>query len=109
MQTRITLFLLIMFVVAGLALPSTGASAAPPQPLTITHVSALDTTNNGWTVELSDGTVLFVELRAFETGSIAPAAGAMTNFADQGWLPILGYYGYATFQQHGRTYHGYRH
>ena len=40
-----------------------------------------------------------------ETGGKAPVVGAVSSFSDQGWLPILGYYGYATFVQNGLTYH----
>jgi len=81
-----------------------GAPQSAPT-VQITSVSALDMRTNIWTVELSSHDILHVELRAFETGGKAPVVGTISSFSDQGWLPILGYYGYATFVQNGLTYH----
>ena len=103
--------LTILFVAAALASATRPAAAAPrrAQPtIRVTSVSALDTKNNGWMVSLSNGATLFVELRAFDTHGQSPSIGAISNFSDQGWLPILGYYGYATFTQNGVTYHAHR-
>ena len=102
----ITLFSLIaLIIIASLAAPVQPVSAATQ--LRITSVSALSA-QNLWTVRLSNGVTLRVEKRAFSTGGSAPAPGTVTDFHDQGWLPILGYYGYATFAQGGVTFYGYR-
>jgi len=102
--------LTILFVVAFVS--ATHPAAAAPlqaQPaIRVTSISTLDTKNNGWTVGLSNGATMFVELRAFDTHGQSPSIGAISNFSDQGWLPILGYYGYATFSQNGVTYHAHR-
>ncbi len=99
-----------LIIIAIFAMTARPAVAATPSgaALRITSVSALNMQSNCWTVELSNGVTLQVEKRAFDTGGANPAIGAITNFHDQGWLPILGYFGYATFMQSGVTYHGYR-
>jgi len=84
--------------------PVLGAPQSAPA-VRIIHVSPLDVSTNTWTITLSGGDTLRVELRAFETGGKAPTIGTISSFSDQGWLPILGYYGYATFVQNGLTYH----
>ena len=99
------LSLIALIIVASLAAPAQPAFAATQ--LRITGVSALSA-QNLWTVRLSNGVTLRVEKRAFTTGGSAPALGSVTDFHDQGWLPILGYYGYATFAQGGVTFYGYR-
>jgi len=111
MKTFATITLTILFVAAALSLATRPAAAAPHQPqatIRVTSVSALDTKNNGWTVSLSNGATMFVELRAFDTQGQSPSIGVISNFSDQGWFPILGYYGYATFVQNGVTYHALR-
>jgi hypothetical protein len=72
--------------------------------ITITSISALNLATNTWTTTLSTGDVLNIELRALN-GAGAPQRGAISNFIDQGWLPILGYYGFATFDQNGARYY----
>ena len=72
--------------------------------ITITSVSALNLATNTWATTLSTGDTLNVELRALN-GAGAPQRGAISNFVDQGWLPILGYYGFATFDQNGARYY----
>ena len=102
----ITLFSLIaLIIIASLAAPAQPVSAATQ--LRITGVSALSA-QNLWTVRLSNGVTLRVEKRAFSTGGSSPVTGNVTDFHDQSWLPILGYYGYATFAQSGVIFYGYR-
>ncbi len=102
----LSLFSLIaLLIIASLAAPARPALAATQ--LRITSVAALSA-QNLWTVRLSNGVTLRVEKRAFTTAASTPAVGTVTNFHDQGWLPILGYYGYATFVQSGVTFSGYR-
>mgnify|MGYP000913344808 CR=1 FL=1 len=100
-------------LLATALLASLAPSLAPlpttaPTPLSITAVSSLNTTTNTWAISLNTGLTLQVELRAFDTGGAAPQVGAIDVFRDQGWLPIFGYYGYATFTQHGIAYHAMR-
>lgn len=103
----------IVIIAAALALftafprPVLGAPQGAPA-VRIIHVSPLDVSTNTWTITLSSGDTMRVDLRAFETGGKAPTVGAISSFSDQGWLPILGYYGYATFVQHEITYHATR-
>ena len=101
-RTLITLILIAIFPMT--AHTATAAAQAGPV-LRITNVSTLDMSTNTWTIQLSSGDSLRVELRAFDTGGKSPSIGAISNFSDQGWLPILGYYGYATFDQNGIVYH----
>ena len=111
MKTFGTITLTLLFVAAALALATRHVAAAVQQSeatIRVTSVSALDTKNNGWTVSLSNDATMFVELRAFDTHGQAPSIGVISNFSDQGWFPILGYYGYATFAQNGVTYHAHR-
>ena len=75
--------------------------------LTITNVSTLNLATNCWAVTLSSGDALQVELRALN-GAGAPQRGAISNFVDQGWLPILGYYGFATFDQNSHHFYAHR-
>ena len=84
----------------------TAASTSGPA-ITITSVSALNLATNTWTTTLSTDDVLNVELRALN-GAGAPQRGAISNFIDQGWLPILGYYGFATFDQNGHHFYAHR-
>jgi hypothetical protein len=102
--------LAILILIAIFPMTAHTAAAAPQAgpALRITSVATLDTGTNTWTIRLSSGDTLRVELRAFDTGGKAPSVGAISNFSDQGWLPILGYYGYATFAQSGITYHATR-
>jgi len=99
--------LVILIFIAIFPTTAHTATAAPQAGLAlrITSVSTLDMGTNTWTIQLSSGDTLRVELRAFDTGGKSPSVGAISNFRDQGWLPILGYYGYATFDQHGIAYH----
>jgi hypothetical protein len=92
---------------AALALPARPVAAAPAQEdaLSVTFVSGMH--DNGWTVTLSNGVTLFVEVRVFETHGRAPSIGPIQNFQDQGWF-VISYYGYASFTQSSVTYHGYR-
>jgi hypothetical protein len=110
MKTIATIALATLIIIAVFAMTTrpAAAAAASTTPLTITSVSALNTHTICWTVKLSSGVTLQIEKRAFDTGGTNPAVGAITNFRDQGWLPILGYFGYATFVQSGVTYYGYR-
>ena len=100
----------IVIIAAAIALfvafprPVLGARQSAPA-VRIIRVSPLDVSTNTWTITLSSGDTMQVELRAFETGGTSPTVGTISNFSDQGWLPILGYYGYATFVQHDITYH----
>jgi len=87
--------------------PAVAAAPCPAGKLCVTAVGALDTKENVWPVTFSNGMVLKIELRAFESGQ-APSLGPVSNFSDQSWFPIVGYYGYATFTQNGVTYHGHR-
>jgi len=86
--------------------PTNHVAAAPTSgpAITITSVSALNLATNTWATRLSTGDTLNVELRALN-GAGAPHIGAISNFVDQGWLPILGYYGFATFEQNGARYY----
>jgi hypothetical protein len=99
--------LAILILIALFSITGHTAAAAPQAgpALRITSVSTLDVSTNTWTIRLSSGDTLRVELRAFDTGGKSPGVGAISNFSDQSWLPILGYYGYATFLQNGITYH----
>ena len=99
--------LAILILIAIFIMTAHTAAAAPQvgPALRITSVSTLDVSTNTWTIRLSSGDTLHVELRAFDTGGKSPSVGTISNFSDQGWLPILGYYGYATFLQSGITYH----
>ena len=99
--------LAILNLIAIFTMTAHTATAAPQAgpALRITSVSTLDMGTNTWTIQLSSGDTLRVELRAFDTGGKSPSVGAISNFSDQGWLPFLGYYGYATFDQNGIAYH----
>lgn len=99
--------LVILIFIAIFTMTAHTATAAPQAgpALRITSVSTLDLGTNTWTIQLSSGDSLRVELRAFDTGGKSPSVGLVSNFSDQGWLPILGYYGYATFDQNGIAYH----
>lgn len=97
--------IIALLLIASLAAPARPAFAATQ--LRITSVSVLSA-QNLWSARLSNGVTLRVEKRAFTTGGSAPAPGNVTDFRDQSWLPILGYYGYASFAQSGVTYYGYR-
>ena len=102
--------LTLLSLIALIIIVSLAAAAQPVYAATqlrITGVSALSA-QNLWTVRLSNGVTLRVEKRAFSTGGSSPVTGNVTDFHDQGWLPILGYYGYATFAQGGVTFYGYR-
>jgi hypothetical protein len=102
--------LVILVFITIFAMRAHTATAAPQAgpALRITSVSPLDLGTNTWPIQLSSGYSLRVELRAFDTGGKSPSVGAISNFSDQGWLPILGYYGYATFDQNGIAYHATR-
>lgn len=99
-----------LIIIAVFAMTARPAVAATPSAgsLRITSASALNGRTNCWTVKLSNGVTLQVEKRSFDTGGTNPAIGAIGNYRDQHWLPILGYFGYATFVQGGVTYYGYR-
>ena len=106
----LSLLLLAALVVVTLgalrARPAIAASqVATTSDLSITSVSGLNASTNEWTITLSTGSTLRVENRVFDTGGSAPQIGAIADFDDQGWFPILGYYGYATFTQHAIRYH----
>ena len=107
MKIFASLALATLIIATAFALPTHTAHATTPSAsaLRITSVSTLDMGTNTWTIQLSSGDTLRVELRAFDTGGKSPSVGAISNFSDQGWLPILGYYGYATFDQNGIAYH----
>ena len=92
-----------------IALPTRHAAAATKNAplMKITSVSALNLTTNTWATTLSTGDTLQVELRAL-AGAGAPHTGPISDFVDQGWLPILGYYGFATFEQNGNHYYAHR-
>ena len=96
----------LIIAIALFATPSHQVTAAPTSgpALTITSVSALNLATSTWATTLSTGDILNVELRALN-GAGAPRIGAISNFVDQGWLPILGYYGFATFEQNGAHYY----
>jgi ABC-type sugar transport system substrate-binding protein len=80
--------------------------AAPTStPPSITTVSPLQ--GNGWTVQLNDGTKLFVEVRALDTAGRGPRPGQITDFTDQ-WQLVGMYGGHATFKQGGLTYYAFR-
>ena len=95
-----------IFALSLFATPPHQVVAAPNAvpAITITSVSALNLATNTWATTLSTGDTLNVELRALN-GAGAPHIGAISNFVDQGWLPILGYYGFATFEQNGARYY----
>lgn len=99
-----------LIIIAVFAMTARPAVAATPSAgsLRITSASALNGRTNCWTVTLSNSVTLQVEKRAFDTGGANPVIGAISSFRDQHWLPILGYFGYATFVQSGVTYYGYR-
>jgi hypothetical protein len=105
-----SLILATLIVSAVFSMTAGSAVAAPPSSsaLRIMSVSALSDRTHCWTANLSSGTTLQVEKRAFDTGGSNPVVGAISDFRDQGWLPLLGYFGYATFVQNGVTYHAYR-
>ena len=102
----IALIAAIVITIALFAAPTNHVAAAPTSDpaITITSVSVLNLATNAWATTLSTGDTLNVELRALN-GAGAPHIGAISNFVDQGWLPILGYYGFATFEQNGAHYY----
>jgi len=110
MKIIATIALAALIIIAIFAMTARPAVAASPSgaALRITSVSTLNMQTNCWTVELSNGVTLQVEKRAFDTGGANPAIGAISNFHDQHWLPIVGYFGSATFVQGRVTYYGYR-
>jgi hypothetical protein len=110
MKTIAAFALAALIVTAVFAMTARSVVAATPSAasLRITSASALNDRTNCWTVRLSNGATLQVEKRAFDTGGHNPAVGGISGFRDQHWLPILGYFGYATFVQGGVTYYGYR-
>ena len=99
---------LIIIAVFSMSTRPAAAASVSAAALRITSASALNDRSNCWTVRLSSGVTLQVEKRAFDTGGHSPAVGAIGGFRDQHWLPIIGYFGYATFVQGGVTYYGYR-
>jgi hypothetical protein len=103
---KIALIAVIIIASSLFATPAHQVVAAPRADpvLTITNVSTLNLATNTWTTTLSTGDTLNVELRALN-GAGAPQRGAISNFIDQGWLPILGYYGFATFDQNGHHFY----
>jgi hypothetical protein len=110
MKTTTAIIAAVIVAIALFAvLPARAAVAAPTAApaVEITRVSALNLATNTWATTLSTGDTLQVELRALN-GAGAPRVGAISDFVDQGWLPILGYYGYATFTQNGNTYYAHR-
>ena len=101
------------FLLATVLFASPAPTMAPlPTPtstrISVTAVNSLNTTTNTRAISLNTGLTLQVELRAFDTGGAAPQVGAIDAFRDQSWLPFFGYYGYATFTQHGIAYHAKR-
>jgi hypothetical protein len=110
MRIIASIALAALIIIAVFSMTTRPAAAATPSAasLRITSASALNDRTNCWTVRLSSGVTLQVEKRAFDTGGHNPAVGAISGFRDQHWLPILGYFGYATFVQGGVTYYGYR-
>jgi hypothetical protein len=116
-KTIAPFLLCAMILAAVLAMTSTPSHAASPSTAatcssgkavgTLSIIEVCPSKTGGWQVTLSNGTVLQIERRALDNNQ-AIAPGAITNFQDQGWLPLLGYYGYASFVQHGVTYKGYR-
>jgi hypothetical protein len=109
MKTIATLTAVIIVAITIIALPTRNVAAAPKNAsvVKITSVSALNLATNTWATMLSTGDTLQVELRALD-GAGAPHTGPISNFVDQGWLPILGYYGFATFDQNGHHYYAHR-
>ena len=109
MKSLASIFSVVIIASTLFAIPAHQATAAPKAAsgVTITSVSALDLATNTWATTLSTGDVLNVELRALN-GAGAPQRGAISNFIDQGWLPILGYYGFATFDQNGHHFYAHR-
>jgi len=103
MKTIASIAALIIAIFATPAHRTIAAPTASPK-VSITSVSALNLATNTWATTLSTGDTLNVELRALN-GAGAPHIGAISNFVDQGWLPILGYYGFATFEQNGARYY----
>jgi len=99
----------LIIAIALFAIPTHHVTAAPvaTPALRITSVSILDLATNTWAATLSTGDVLQVELRALN-GAGAPHVGTISNFVDQSWLPILGYYGFATFDQNGHHFYAHR-
>jgi ABC-type sugar transport system substrate-binding protein len=100
--------LTVALIAIVLIVPTVAAHrrAAPTStPPTITSVSPLQ--GNGWTVELNDGTKLFVEIRALDTGGRGPKPGPIQNFQDQ-YLFYGFEAGHATLEQGGITYYAYR-
>ena len=105
MKTIASIAALIIAIALFATLAHQVVAAPTSSPaLTITSVSALNLATNTWATTLSTGDTLNVELRALN-GAGAPRIGAISNFVDQGWLPILGYYGFATFDQNGARYY----
>jgi hypothetical protein len=102
----IAAFIIAIAIFATPAHRTIAAPIASPE-VSITSVSTLNLATNCWAVTLSSGDTLQVELRALN-GAGAPHRGAISNFIDQGWLPILGYYGFATFDQNGRHFYAHR-
>ena len=105
MKTIVTITTCIISALLFIA-PTNHVAAAPTSgpAITITSVSTLNLATNTWATTLSTGDTLNVELRALN-GAGAPRIGAISNFVDQGWLPILGYYGFATFDQNGHHFY----
>src|SRR5690348_3567880 len=105
MKSLASIFSVVIIASTLFATPAHQVTAAPRADpvLTITNVSTLNLATNTWAATLSTGDVLQVELRALN-GAGAPQRGAISNFVDQGWLPILGYYGFATFDQNGHHF-----
>ena len=100
-----TIIIAALAAVVLFATPAHRAAASTGTAVVkITSVSALNLATNTWATTLSTGDTLQVELRALD-GAGAPHVGPISTFVDQGWLPVLGYYGDATFTQNGHTYH----
>jgi hypothetical protein len=113
MYRHTTAIIAILLVIAAVltVLPARRIAAAPravAAAVTITAVSELNPKTNERTIQLSTGETLRVEIRIFDTYGAAPTRGPISDFHDQRWLPILGYYGYATFTQHDIHYHAKR-
>jgi hypothetical protein len=100
-------FALLLALTTSFMHPVAAEAASAASSLRVLHVSTA-AAGTGWNVTLSNGVTLFVEVRVFETGGNAPTPGAITAFTEQHYLPVIGFFGYASFHQGRTTYYGYR-
>jgi hypothetical protein len=110
MKTLVTFtiaFALLLTLTTAFLRPVAAEAASAEPSLRVLAVSTA-AAGTGWNVTLSNGVTLFVEVRVFETGGQAPIPGAITAFTEQHYLPVFGFFGYASFHQGRATYYGYR-